>query len=70
MSSMIHEAVREVAADIYQVRLPLPFALNHVNCYLLRDGDGWTILDTGLNRPEIHAGWRAACHAGHRARRR
>ena len=60
MSSMIHEAVREVAADIYQVRLPLPFALNHVNCYLLRDGDGWTILDTGLNRPEIHAGWQAA----------
>ncbi len=60
MSSMIQEAVREVAADIYQVRLPLPFALNHVNCYLLRDGDGWTILDTGLNRPEIHAGWQAA----------
>ena len=57
---MIHEAVREVAADIYQVRLPLPFALNHVNCYLLRDGDGWTIVDTGLNRPEIHAGWQAA----------
>jgi len=49
----------EAAADIFHVRLPLPFALNHVNCYLLRDPDGWTILDTGLNRPEIHAGWQA-----------
>jgi glyoxylase-like metal-dependent hydrolase (beta-lactamase superfamily II) len=50
----------EQAADIYRVRLPLPFALNHVNCYLLRDSDGWTILDTGLNRPEIYAGWQDA----------
>ena len=49
----------ELATDIFRVRLPLPFALNHVNCYLLRDADGWTILDTGLNRPEIYAGWQA-----------
>ena len=32
--------LREVAENIYQLRQPLPFALNHVNCYLLRDGDG------------------------------
>ena len=50
----------EITADIFRVRLPLPFALNHVNCYLLRDVDGWTILDTGLNRPELYAGWQAA----------
>lgn len=49
----------EICADIFRVRLPLPFALNHVNCYLLRDADGWTILDAGLNRPEIYAGWQA-----------
>lgn len=49
-----------IAPGIHRVRLPLPFALNHVNCYLLDDGDGWTILDTGLNRPEIYAGWQAA----------
>ena len=53
-------ACREVAPSIYQVRLPLPFALNHVNCYLLDDGDGWTILDTGLHRPELVAHWEAA----------
>lgn len=55
-----HTACREVAENIYQVRLPLPFALNHVNCYLLREDDGWTILDAGLNRPEIQAHWLAS----------
>ena len=33
-----------IAEDIYQVRLPLPFALNHVNCYLLRGDNGWIAL--------------------------
>jgi glyoxylase-like metal-dependent hydrolase (beta-lactamase superfamily II) len=51
---------REVAPGIYQVRLPLPFALNHVNCYLLRDDDGWTLLDTGLDQPNVRVAWEAA----------
>jgi len=51
---------RLVAPDIYQVRLPLPFALNHVNCYLLRDPEGWTMLDTGLARTDIRAAWEEA----------
>ncbi|HHY56732.1 MAG TPA: MBL fold metallo-hydrolase [Chloroflexi bacterium] len=58
--ALVESACQEVAAAIYRVRLPLPFALNHVNCYLLRDRDGWTILDAGLNRAEIYAGWQAA----------
>lgn len=61
----VYHAVRPVADGIYAVRLPLPFALNHVNCYLLRDGDGgaddgWTIVDAGLNRPEVRELWQAA----------
>lgn len=52
-----------VAERIYSVRLPLPFALNHVNCYLLRDDDGWTIVDAGLNRPEIRELWQDAWRA-------
>jgi glyoxylase-like metal-dependent hydrolase (beta-lactamase superfamily II) len=59
-AAVIESTCEEVAAAIYRVRLPLPFALNHVNCYLLRDSDGWTVLDTGLNRPEIYAGWQSA----------
>ena len=28
------------------VRLKLPFRLNHVNIYLLADGDGWAMVDS------------------------
>jgi glyoxylase-like metal-dependent hydrolase (beta-lactamase superfamily II) len=52
--------MQPIAENIYQIRLPLPFALNHVNCYLLRDEDGWTMLDTGLNWPESQQAWQAA----------
>lgn len=56
----IAEHVSEVAADVYRVRLPLPFALNSVNCYLLRGAAGWTVLDSGLHLPAGEAGWRTA----------
>ncbi|HRJ42376.1 MAG: MBL fold metallo-hydrolase [Caldilineaceae bacterium] len=49
-----------VAPDIHRLRLPLPFALDHVNCYLLRGEGGWTLLDTGLHTPEGWQGWLAA----------
>lgn len=52
--------MQPIAENIYQIRLPLPFALNHVNCYLLREEDGWTMLDTGLNWPESRHAWQAA----------
>ena len=31
-----------VAPGIDWLRMPLPFALNHINLWLLADGDGWT----------------------------
>jgi glyoxylase-like metal-dependent hydrolase (beta-lactamase superfamily II) len=49
-----------VADHIYQIPLPLPFALRIVNCYLLRADDGWDIVDTGLHTPEGESGWRSA----------
>lgn len=48
-----------ITDDIYQVRIPLPFALNIVNCYLLRGADGWTIVDTGINTPTGQDTWQA-----------
>ncbi|MGQ9549106.1 MAG: MBL fold metallo-hydrolase [Roseiflexus sp.] len=45
---------------IYQVQLPLPFPLRIVNVYLMRDGDGWTIIDTGLNHPPGREAWHEA----------
>ncbi len=61
MSKPVQTAlVTSVAQAIYQVRLPLPFALNSVNCYLLADEAGWTILDTGLGTSLGQAGWQEA----------
>ncbi len=53
-------AITHISADIVQVQLPLPYALNLVNCYLLRGEGGWTLLDTGLNTPAGRAQWRRA----------
>ena len=50
--------VREVADGVFWVRMPLPFALNHINLWLLRDGRGWTVVDTGIGRPEVQEHWR------------
>jgi glyoxylase-like metal-dependent hydrolase (beta-lactamase superfamily II) len=49
-----------VADGIYLVQLPLPYALRSVNCYVLRDGDGWTVVDAGLNYPAGQTAWKAA----------
>ncbi|MFT4715475.1 MAG: glyoxylase-like metal-dependent hydrolase (beta-lactamase superfamily II) [Paracoccaceae bacterium] len=38
----------EVAKGILWMRLPLPMKLDHVNVYALREGDGWTVIDTGF----------------------
>jgi glyoxylase-like metal-dependent hydrolase (beta-lactamase superfamily II) len=50
------EAV-EVATGILWLRLPLPMALDHVNIYALDDGDGWTVVDTGLFSRRTVAIW-------------
>ena len=52
------EAV-EVARGVLWLRFSLPFQLNHVNVYVLRDGDGWTVVDTGLRTPDTVAAWEA-----------
>ena len=41
------------------VRLKLPFRLNHVNIYLLADGDGWAMVDSGFGNEESIAAWTA-----------
>jgi len=50
---------REVAEGVLWMRLPLPMALDHVNVYALDDGDGWTIVDTGLDTRKGRALWEA-----------
>jgi glyoxylase-like metal-dependent hydrolase (beta-lactamase superfamily II) len=49
----------EVAPGLLWVRLALPFRLDHVNVYLLDDGAGWAVLDTGLDNEATRAAWEA-----------
>lgn len=47
----------EIAPGLLWARLELPFRLNHVNVYLLRDGDGWAIIDTGVDSQACRDAW-------------
>ena len=47
----------EVMPGVLWVRLNLPFRLNHVNVYLLADGDGWAMVDCGLSNEETIGAW-------------
>ena len=47
----------EVAPGIHWVRMPLPFALDHINLWLLEDGDGIALVDCGLGSQLTHDIW-------------
>lgn len=51
----------EVAPGVFWIRMPLPFALDHINLWLLRDTldgrEGWTVIDSGIASEEIRANW-------------
>lgn len=50
-----------VAPGVEWLCMPLPFALNHINLWLLADRDehgaGFAAVDTGISRPEVRAAW-------------
>ena len=50
-------ALHEVADGVYWIRMPMPGRLDHINVWLLRDGDGYAIVDTGINTDEIRDWW-------------
>lgn len=57
----IHVAEPILMEDgIVLLRLPLPFALTHINTYLLDEGDGWTLVDCGLDCEAARQAWDAA----------
>ena len=51
----------DLAPGVRWVRMGLPFALDHINLWLLRDCidgcDGWTIVDCGIANDETRANW-------------
>ncbi|MFC1664346.1 MBL fold metallo-hydrolase [Pseudomonadota bacterium] len=49
--------VIEVADGLFWLRMPLPFALDHINLWVLADGEGWTLLDCGICSDESKSLW-------------
>jgi len=47
----------EVAPGVRWLRMPLPFKLDHINLWMLEDGDGWTLVDTGISTDETRDAW-------------
>lgn len=46
-----------VAQGVLWLRFGLPIALDHINLFAIADGDGWVIVDCGLNTSDSHAQW-------------
>ena len=46
-----------VAPGVLWMRLSMPIALDHINVYAVADGDGWVIVDAGLNISSSREGW-------------
>jgi glyoxylase-like metal-dependent hydrolase (beta-lactamase superfamily II) len=49
----------EVTLGVLWTRIPLPFRLDHVNVYFLDDGDGWAVVDTGIDNAAARGVWEA-----------
>jgi glyoxylase-like metal-dependent hydrolase (beta-lactamase superfamily II) len=56
-------AIITVARGIKWLRMPLPFRLDHINLYLLEDGDAWTVVDAGIGLDRTRELWQGAFDA-------
>ena len=52
--------VNKVADGIEWLRMPLPFALSHINLWMLRDEGRIAIVDTGISSKKSQEIWRSA----------
>lgn len=50
-------ALAEIADGVRWTRLPVPGPLNHINIWVIEDGDGVAIVDTGLDIPPSREAW-------------
>ncbi len=48
---------REIAPGVRWVRMPVPFPPEHINLWMIEDGDGWAIVDCGLGLEETRTAW-------------
>lgn len=48
---------QQIAEGVFWVRFPMPISLNHINLWLLENGEGWTVVDTCLALPQARELW-------------
>ena len=48
----------DIAPGVKWMRMPLGGSLAFINVWALKDGDGWAIVDTGMNTPATAEAWR------------
>lgn len=58
-------AALAVAEGVHWLRMPLPFALDHINLWLLEDGAGYTAVDTGIALDPVKEAWRSVLTGSH-----
>lgn len=56
-------SITDVAPGVRWLRMQLPFALDHINLWMIEDGDGWAVVDTGICTETNIAGWLAILEA-------
>jgi glyoxylase-like metal-dependent hydrolase (beta-lactamase superfamily II) len=44
-------SIQEVAENVYEFQVPIPFKLRDINLYLVKDDSGCLLIDTGTNTP-------------------
>jgi glyoxylase-like metal-dependent hydrolase (beta-lactamase superfamily II) len=47
----------QIAPGVHWLRMPLPFALSHINLWLLEGADSWNIVDSGVSNKDTRAVW-------------
>ncbi|MRI34039.1 MBL fold metallo-hydrolase [Endozoicomonas sp. OPT23] len=47
----------ELTDGVKWLRMPLFLKLDHINLYLIKDGDGWFVVDTGLKSSKVQKLW-------------
>ena len=60
--------VLPITAGVVWMRMPLPFALDHINVWGLEDEGGWAIVDTGTRTEDALAAWRRLFAESHETR--
>lgn len=50
--------VKEISEGVFWIRMPLPISLEWINLWLLKEDDGWTIVDTGMAVENSREHWR------------